>query len=107
MGTDVTHCGEPGAGSGTKVSHNLVLNIQMLAAAEGLALGEKLGMDPKKLSKILDVSTAGSACVRMFNPRPGVNPDAPSSNGYKGGYSLELAHKDVMLALDCAEEVGA
>jgi 3-hydroxyisobutyrate dehydrogenase len=27
MGTKITHCGEPGAGSGTKISHNLVLNI--------------------------------------------------------------------------------
>lgn len=107
MGTNITHCGSPGAGSGTKISHNLVLNIQMLAAAEGLALGEKLGMDPKKLTQILDVSTSGSACVRMFNPRPGCVEDSPSSRGYTGGYSLELAHKDVILALDCAEQVGA
>ena len=60
MGGKFFHCGGPGTGSASKISHNLVLGIHMIATSEGLAMGEKLGIDPKKLCEILQVSTANS-----------------------------------------------
>ena len=50
MGKNFFHCGKPGTGEIAKLVNNLILEINMIAASEGLAIGEKLGMDPKILS---------------------------------------------------------
>lgn len=86
MGKKVIRCGDIGTGEVAKVVNNLILGINMIAAAEGIALGEKLGIDPKILSEILGVSTSGSWSITASNPRPGVLPGAPSSNNYDGGF---------------------
>ena len=49
MGKNTFHCGKPGSGEIAKLCNNLMLGINMLSAAEGLAIGEKLGMDAKTL----------------------------------------------------------
>lgn len=107
MGAKFIHAGSVGAGQSAKIAHNMVLAIQMMAASEGLALGEKLGIDPKKLTEILQVSTANSAHVRMYNPRPGAVEGTPSSRDYEGGFQVQLMKKDVGLALESAAEVDA
>ena len=50
MGKNVFHCGGPGTGEIAKICNNLILGINMIATAEGISLGEKLGIDPKLLS---------------------------------------------------------
>ena len=50
MGKNFFHCCKPGTGEIAKLVNNLILGINMIAASEGLAIGEKLGMDPKILS---------------------------------------------------------
>ena len=42
-------CGKPGMGEVAKLTNNLILGISMVASAEGMAIGEKLGIDPKTL----------------------------------------------------------
>ena len=49
MGANFFHCGKPGMGEVAKLTNNLVLGISMVATSEGMAIGEKLGIDPKKL----------------------------------------------------------
>ena len=58
----------------------------MVAACEGMAMGEKLGIDPKTLCSILSVCTANSWVIDTTNPRPGNLPNAPSTNNYEGGF---------------------
>ena len=107
MGKNMIYCGGPGTGTAAKISHNLVLGIQMIATSEGLAMGEKLGIDPKKLTEILQVSTANSnGPMNIFNPRPGNVETAPASNGYKGGYSVSLTKKDLGIAIESAADVN-
>lgn len=79
----------------------------MVATSEGLALGEKLGIDPKILSEILSVSTANNWCISVNNPRPDNLPNAPSSNNYEGGFQVGLIRKDLALAQDVAKQVDA
>lgn len=86
MGKKVFACGGPGTGQIAKISNNMILGINMVATSEGLALGEKLGIDPKILSEILSVSTANNWCISVNNPRPDNLPNAPSSNNYEGGF---------------------
>jgi len=107
MGKNLFACGGAGSGQATKISHNMILGINMIAASEGLALGEKLGIDPKILSEILSASTSGSACVRMYHPRPGVNPESPSSRDYEGGFQVGLLRKDLALAQEAAAAADA
>jgi len=49
MGKTVIHCGGPGDGGAAKLVNNMILGIMMIASSEGLALGEKLGIDAKTL----------------------------------------------------------
>lgn len=49
MGENIIRSGGPGTGQIVKIVNNQILGIYMIAAAEGLVLGEKLGMDKHKL----------------------------------------------------------
>jgi len=49
MGTNFFHCGGPGTGEIAKLCNNLMLGINMIACAEGMQIGVKLGMDPEVL----------------------------------------------------------
>jgi 3-hydroxyisobutyrate dehydrogenase len=85
----------------------MILGVQMCAAAEGISLGEKLGIDPKTLSEILSVSTSGCWSIKAANPRPGVVEGSPASRGYDGGFQTALMRKDISLAMEAADHVGA
>jgi 3-hydroxyisobutyrate dehydrogenase len=107
MGKNVFHCGGPGTGEIAKICNNLILGINMIATAEGLSLGEKLGIDPKVLTNILSVSTGRSWCVDTYNPRPGVLENVPASRNYSNGFQVSLIRKDLSIALDAAAKADA
>ena len=107
MGDNFFHCGGPGTGEIAKLANNLILGISMVAASEGMAIGEKLGIDPAKLQKILAVSTARNWCIDTYNPRPGLLPNVPSANNYAGGFAVGLIRKDMILAKAAAEGANA
>lgn len=107
MGRNVFHCGEPGTGEIAKIVNNMIIGMQMIAVSEGLALGEKLGIDPHKLTEILQVSTSSCWATNGTNPRPGVVPTSPASNNYEGGFQTELMRKDMSLALELAQQVDS
>ena len=107
MGTNFFHCGEPGTGEIAKLTNNLILGISMVASSEGMAIGEKLGIDPAILQKILSVSTARNWCIDTYNPRPGLLPNVPSANNYEGGFAVGLIKKDMVLALEAAHNAKA
>jgi 3-hydroxyisobutyrate dehydrogenase len=107
MGQNVFHCGAPGTGGIAKICNNMILGIHMCAAAEGISLGEKLGIDPKTLTDILSVSTSSCWSIKTANPRPGVLEGAPSSRDYNGGFQTALMRKDISIAMEAAEQSGA
>jgi len=106
MGQSIFHCGSPGTGQTSKICNNLMLAIQMIAVSEGLVLGEKLGIDPKILSKIIGTSTGSCWSLNSYNPRPGIMENVPSSNNYEGGFGVSLMKKDLSIVLDSAAEVN-
>ena len=107
MGKNIFHCGGAGTGEIAKICNNLILGISMIASSEGISLGEKLGIDPKVLSKILAVSTARNWCIDTYNPRPGVMENVPASRDYNGGFQVGLIRKDLSIALEAAEHVDS
>ena len=61
-------------------------------------LVNRLGLDPKLLAKILNMSSGRCWSSEVYNPVPGVVEGVPSSNDYKGGFGTALMVK-VGLAL--------
>lgn len=107
MGSNTFHCGKPGSGEVAKLANNLILGINMVATAEGLAMGERLGMDPKVLFEICSVSSGNSWCMDFYNPVPGNTPSSPANRDWDGGFMCELVKKDLGLAIEAAHTVNA
>lgn len=70
MGRAALHCGAAGAGQAAKLCNNLVLGISMAGVAEGLALGQRLGLDPARLTEIFNGSSARCWSSDTYNPVP-------------------------------------
>ncbi|KAL7477576.1 hypothetical protein ACHAW6_003377 [Cyclotella cf. meneghiniana] len=109
MGKAVIPCGGPGSGSAVKLCNNAALAAQMLGICEAMNLGESLGVDPKVLAGVMNVSTAQCWSSKVNNPHPAVAKDigsGASANEYEGGFGTSLMLKDLNLAVDAAEEQG-
>lgn len=107
MGKKVLHCGGQGAGLSGKLANNYLLAINNIATAEAMNLGMKLGLDPKVLGNLINVSTGKCWPSEVNNPVNGVVDGSPSSRDYSGGFGLSLMKKDLTLAMLAAEEAGA
>lgn len=102
MGANVLHAGGAGAGQVAKFCNNLLLAILMTGTAEALALGVANGLDPALLSDIMKKSSGRNWALEQYNPWPGVMDGAPASNGFQGGFAVDLMLKDLGLATDAA-----
>ncbi len=103
MGANVFHAGGAGAGQVAKICNNMLLAVLMTGTAEALALGVENGLDPAVLSDIMKVSSGGNWALNVYNPYPGVMDGVPSSNGYQGGFLVDLMRKDLSLAMATAQ----
>nr|XP_033786663.1 3-hydroxyisobutyrate dehydrogenase, mitochondrial [Geotrypetes seraphini] len=98
MGSNVVYCGEVGTGQAAKVCNNMLLAITMIGTAEAMNLGIRLGLDPKLLAQILNMSSGRCWSSDTYNPVPGVMEGVPSANNYQGGFGTTLMTKDLGLA---------
>ena len=99
--TDVTHCGEVGAGQVTKILNNMVLFETVNALAEAVAVAKHNGVDPKLLLDTLSKGSADSFALRNHGLKaivPGVFPER--------AFSTEYALKDLFYALELARYAG-
>lgn len=53
----------------------------------------RLGLDPKTFCDIINSSTGRCWSSEVYNPVPGMSPNAPANNDYKGGFSTSLITK--------------
>jgi 3-hydroxyisobutyrate dehydrogenase len=63
LATRVLHFGPVGAGTAYKLAINLIGSVQIASAAEGLALAERAGLDPKRVVDAIATSQAASPQV--------------------------------------------
>lgn len=110
MGARTIHCGPNGTGLSAKIANNLALGINMLATAEGMALGIYGGISPETMAFILNTSTGKSWSSEVNNPVPGAlkntgKPAPPAERDYTGGFASRLQAKDLKLALQAAEQL--
>ncbi|KAJ5805239.1 hypothetical protein N7474_011126 [Penicillium riverlandense] len=105
MGSKVIPCGGPSFGLAAKLSNNYLSGIIAIACSEAMDMGMRSGLDPRVLAKVYAAGTAQNTICDRFCPVPGVAPEAPSSNGYKNGFKVQLMRKDISLALEMAHGV--
>jgi 3-hydroxyisobutyrate dehydrogenase-like beta-hydroxyacid dehydrogenase len=99
--TDVTLCGEVGAGQVTKILNNMVLFETVNALSEAVALARRSGVDPKLLLETLSKGSADSFALRNHGLKaivPGTFPER--------AFSSEYALKDLSYALELAGDAG-
>ena len=101
MGSDITHCGDVGAGQVVKLLNNMVLCQNVLALAGALAVARRSGVDERLLLDTLSKGSADSFALRnhgMKSLLPKVYPER--------AFSVRYMLKDLGYALDLAESVG-
>ena len=99
--TDVTHCGDVGAGQVTKILNNMVLFETVNALAEAVAVARRNGVDPKLLLDTLSKGSADSFALRNHGLKAIVPGNFPER-----AFSTEYALKDLSYALELAADAG-
>jgi 3-hydroxyisobutyrate dehydrogenase-like beta-hydroxyacid dehydrogenase len=99
--TDVTHCGDVGAGQVTKILNNMVLFETVNALAEAVAVAKHNGVDPKLLLDTLSKGSADSFALRNHGMKAIVPGNFPER-----AFSTEYALKDLSYALELASDAG-
>ncbi|KAJ5513155.1 hypothetical protein N7463_002707 [Penicillium fimorum] len=107
MGSKVIQCGGASFGLAAKLSNNYLSGMISIIASEAMDMGMRSGLDPRVLARVYAAGTAQNTICDSFNPVPGISPDAPSSNGYRNGFKVQLMKRDISLALDMARRVGS
>jgi 3-hydroxyisobutyrate dehydrogenase len=107
MGKRIVHAGGAGAGQAAKICNNMLLAISMIGTCEAFVLGEKLGLDPKKLFDIMSAASGQCWSLTTYCPVPGPVPGAPSNRDYAGGFATALMLKDLKLAQGAAQSADA
>ena len=107
LGNAVIHAGQSGAGQAAKICNNMLLGASMIATAETFAMAEKLGLDLQTFYDISSKASGQNWSMTSYCPVPGVGPASPADNDYRGGFATALMLKDLKLAMEAAESVGA
>jgi 3-hydroxyisobutyrate dehydrogenase-like beta-hydroxyacid dehydrogenase len=96
LGPVVRHVGANGQGVRLKLALNISLAAQMLAFSEGVLLAERGGIERKLAVEVMAESSVGSPFLRGRAPLVLDLPD-------QAWFDVELAHKDIRLALATGE----
>jgi 3-hydroxyisobutyrate dehydrogenase len=107
MAKAVIHAGGPGAGQAAKICNNMILGATMAVTCEAFVLAQKLGLDPQVFFDISSQASGQSWSMTSYCPVPGVGPETPADNDYEGGFAAALMLKDLKLAEEAAQSVGA
>lgn len=98
MGRKIVHMGPSGAGSQTKLVHNMIVGVNMSAFAEGMSLAIKAGLDPEMFADIVLNGAANSRQAELKAKRV-LNGD------FSVQFGLGLMLKDLDLASRMASQV--
>jgi 3-hydroxyisobutyrate dehydrogenase len=107
MGKAVIHAGPIGSGQAAKIANNMLLGATMVATCEAFVLAQKLGLDPQTFFDISSKASGQSWSMTSYCPVPGVGPETPADRDYEGGFATALMLKDLKLAVEAAQGVGA
>lgn len=97
VGKTIVHVGPNGAGQVVKLCNQIAGGLNLLAAAEAIALARRAGVDPNRMLEVVSAGAAGSWMLSNLAPRA-VRGD------YAPGFMVDLMQKDLRLVLDAAND---
>jgi 3-hydroxyisobutyrate dehydrogenase len=100
LGRTITHVGPIGAGQAVKAVNQVILAGAYLGVAEGIVLAIKAGLDVEQVVAALG---GGAAQSWVLTNRSGRMID----NEYPLGFKVSLHRKDLTIALELANQLGA
>jgi 3-hydroxyisobutyrate dehydrogenase-like beta-hydroxyacid dehydrogenase len=99
IGDSITLLGPHGAGYSAKIAQVVLCYLHSLALSEAMMLGVKGGVDPGMMLSIIQNSTGKSYVADRYG--------APILAGdYDPSFTVGLAHKDMKLAQEMAQNLG-
>src|SRR5262245_50047650 len=98
MASDLVHCGPAGSGITMKVVNNYLSCAASVLTAECLVLGVKAGLDLATMLQVMTGTAAKTAHLEMTYPAKAFRGD------FTPGFLIDLAHKDLGLALRLGAE---
>lgn len=98
MGRHIFHAGESGMGCTAKLVSQYLGYANLVAAAEGLLIAAKSGLDLDVLARIIPVSAGASKAFGVF-------PRTVFSGEFKAGGTLDIVAKDIDLVCELAGEL--
>ena len=96
---EVIHVGDVGFGSVAKLINNMLAFCNSAAAAEALMMGKRAGIDMAKLDAVIRNASGDFSGYRNMATKA-------LAGNYAATFALDLAHKDLRLAMELADEVG-
>ena len=96
VGKIIVYMGQTGNGQLTKLTNQLLYNINVAAIAEVLPMAVKMGLDPEKISEVINTGTGRSFASEYFVPRI-------LERKFDDAYPMKSAYKDMI----CAAEISA
>ncbi len=100
MGANVVRTGEVGSGHAVKALNNLLAATILQATGEVFAAGEKFGLDPAIMQKVISASSGGSFMSNVTWPK------AVLDKTWDFGFSLALMTKDVGIGMSIVNDAG-
>ena len=94
------HVGPIGAGNTTKLANQVVVALNIAAAAEALVLARLAGVEPESVFAAIRGGLAGSTVLDAKVPMM-------LDRDFRPGFRIELHAKDLANALDTADEIDA
>jgi 3-hydroxyisobutyrate dehydrogenase len=100
MGSTITHLGPIGAGQSCKLVNQILVVVNMLAAAEAVVVAQAAGLE---LDRTIGAVASGAGGSWMLSNR---GPQAIRRD-WRPGFTIDLQQKDLHLVLEAADETGA
>ncbi len=100
IGTNIDHLGDHGAGYVAKIAQVTLCYTQTITLVEALMLGVKGGVQPAKMLELIQNSAGSSYVADTYGPEI-------VAGTYDESFSIQLAAKDMRLAMEMAASVGA
>jgi len=100
FGDKIDHLGDHGAGIVAKIAQVTLCYTQTVTLIEALLLGVKGGVEPAKMLDLTQNSAGSSYCATVYGPEI-------VAGTYDASFPISHAAKDMRLAMELAEVVGA
>lgn len=101
MGDTIVHCGPLGAGERMKIVNNYMSIALNVLTAESLTLAQRCKLDPEQARQVMLGTVAGQGHMDTTYPAKVLKGDLTP------GFMIDLAHKDLGLALETAAELNS